>query len=330
MDSFLRRYADFSGLTSRSEFWLTYVAMCVASAAIYGLFMLIAGAGGVTGMIVGAIIASLAGLALTVPGMAICCRRLRDAGFSPWMILISLVPALGSIALLIMLALPSKYEHEPVKSRFNLYDILITAAAVLLLGFGIWMSLKSLGGGMDSPKYDLGEEDYAVEEVSDFDDNDAADEVVEVQDSYGNSINGVDESLLDILYSPEEALSGQTSLVTYRMGKDYDRVASETGSTHQFLHARGMISNHDVDVECFLTENGELHGRYHNENGTRLDLNGYIQPDGDLYIQLGHDSEKSEWRLHPVSDEISGTYRYEGTWGRSNKPSFLVFTVDDL
>lgn len=137
-----------------------------------------------------------------------------------------------------------------------------------------------------------------------------------------------DESLFNLVIDWQYVVKGAVSLNELYIGNNYDEVYSNTGSTHKSLHATGAIGDDNVSVKCWLTEDGELHGRYHNENGTNLDLNGFIEPDGNLYIQLGHDSSKSVLHLRPVSDEIPGSYRYEGTWGKSGKWSYLVFFED--
>ena len=159
VDCFLKPYADFSGLTSRKEFWLCYVAMIVASVGLTGLVLLLMAVAGVSGGLIATILCSIVGLGLVVPGLAISVRRLRDAGLSPWLLLVSLVPGLGALALLVMYCLPTKYEHEETETRFNMVDGIVTGGCVVLFGIGVWLSLSALGslGATDSSGYDLGE-----------------------------------------------------------------------------------------------------------------------------------------------------------------------------
>ncbi|HEY7884960.1 MAG TPA: DUF805 domain-containing protein, partial [Cellvibrionaceae bacterium] len=58
------------------------------------------------------ILVNLYGLALLIPTLAAGARRLRDAGFTPWLLLIGLIPVIGWIALIVLLAQPTKGMAE--------------------------------------------------------------------------------------------------------------------------------------------------------------------------------------------------------------------------
>lgn len=60
-------------------------------------------------------------------------------------------------------------------------------------------------------------------------------------------------------------------------------MAYESSSTNQYLTVNGTIDGKDVTMRCWLTEDGEIHGRYRHENGTTLDANGYLKSDKPLY-----------------------------------------------
>ena len=328
VDCFLKPYADFSGYTSRKEFWLCYVAMLVASIGLTGLVLLLMAVAGVSGGLIATVLCSIVGLGLLVPGIAISVRRLRDAGLSPWLMLVVLVPGLGALALLVMFCLPTKYEHEETETRFNTVDGIVTGGCVVMLGVGIWMSLSALGS-LGQSGYDLGEfgDDEVGAAVVDetFNEGDTI-EVEEETAVAAEPANSGGKSLIEYVGNPEWVMKGMAGLTELTIGNNFDEVADRTGSTHTYFRAFGAIDGSSVRMRCWLTEDGEIHGRYTHENGTTLDANGFIQPDGDLYIQLGHGSSKSEWRLSPVVSE-SGL-RYEGTWGRHNKPSYLTFLED--
>lgn len=91
----LAKYAEFGGRASRAEFW--WFAVFVAL--LLGIAGTIEGEGSLR---LGAVV----GLAALPPFLAAAARRLRDAGLSPWWLLVGLVPFAGVPACLAMMALP--------------------------------------------------------------------------------------------------------------------------------------------------------------------------------------------------------------------------------
>ena len=75
-----------------------YLANIILS---YGLILI----GGPTAGALG-LIGSLYGLAALIPSIAAGVRRLHDTGKSGWMLLISLIPIVGAIAIIVLLAQP--------------------------------------------------------------------------------------------------------------------------------------------------------------------------------------------------------------------------------
>lgn len=96
----LKQYADFSGRTRREEYWvfvlynLTIAVCAILLDNIFGITMGEAGYGPLYG---------LYALATFIPGLAVAVRRLHDVGKSGWMILIGLIPIIGTIWLLVLL-----------------------------------------------------------------------------------------------------------------------------------------------------------------------------------------------------------------------------------
>ena len=117
-----QQYARFDGRAGRPEFWWWVLANTIIGVACYviGLVMILVAAGASAGYgnggagalsIVGSLFILLLvawELAVLVPSLAVLVRRLRDAGFHWGFIFLSLVPG-GSIAVLVMCCMPSKY-----------------------------------------------------------------------------------------------------------------------------------------------------------------------------------------------------------------------------
>lgn len=69
--------------------------------------------GVVAGLIKFPLLVSLYGLAVLVPGLAVCVRRLHDIGKSGWWVLIGLVPVIGGIWLLVLMC-PSTVSRKRI------------------------------------------------------------------------------------------------------------------------------------------------------------------------------------------------------------------------
>lgn len=96
----VKKYAEFQGVDNRREFWMFALVH----------FIIIIVLSFVAGMIGLGILATIYSLALLVPSLAASVRRLRDAGFNPLLILIALIPLIGGIILLVLLAQPTKAQ----------------------------------------------------------------------------------------------------------------------------------------------------------------------------------------------------------------------------
>lgn len=100
----LRQYADFSGRARRKEYW-----MFVLFNMIFAIVAMIVDniAGTTAGNLPYGFIYILYVVAVLIPGLAVAVRRLHDVGKSGWMLLISLIPIVGSIWLLVLMATDS-------------------------------------------------------------------------------------------------------------------------------------------------------------------------------------------------------------------------------
>lgn len=91
------RGLDFTGTTARADFWWFALAVLM----LLAFARLLADA-------VGQLPLQLASLLVLLPWIAVCTRRLRDIGLSPWWQLISLAPVGGILVLLYLLTYPTK------------------------------------------------------------------------------------------------------------------------------------------------------------------------------------------------------------------------------
>ncbi|RVJ77393.1 DUF805 domain-containing protein [Sinorhizobium medicae] len=84
------RYLDFSGRSTRSQFW--YYHLVLLGFAAIGIIIDAVVSGGQP------LVSALIIIAHYIPSLAITVRRLHDADMSGWLVLLCLVPAIGVIA----------------------------------------------------------------------------------------------------------------------------------------------------------------------------------------------------------------------------------------
>lgn len=89
IDPVTKQYADFTGRTTRQEFWMYVLIYIIA----YVVVSFVSGT-----------LAMLLALGLLVPNIAITTRRLHDIGKSGWWQLIALIPLVGAIILIVWCA----------------------------------------------------------------------------------------------------------------------------------------------------------------------------------------------------------------------------------
>jgi len=115
--SALKKYAVFSGRSQRAEYWYFALFTNIINIAL-----------AVIGPIAGynpTVLMSLFylyNLAIMIPGLAVSIRRLHDIGKSGWMLLVPLIPLIGPIWLLVLMATDSnpgdnKYGPNPKEAR---------------------------------------------------------------------------------------------------------------------------------------------------------------------------------------------------------------------
>lgn len=104
-----RKYAEFTGVASRSEYWwfalFSFITTAIASALDPSTGNNIAHMGSNFGLSVG--LSTAWSLALLIPQLAVTVRRLRDTGRNWTNIFWILVPIAGAIVLIVFLTQPS-------------------------------------------------------------------------------------------------------------------------------------------------------------------------------------------------------------------------------
>ena len=110
----LKNYADFSGRADRKEYWMFILLNIIFSTIAVILDNAFAIA--FKGMVYRPIYA-LYVLGIIVPGLAVSVRRLHDIGKSGWTYLIVLIPIVGPIWLLILMATDSESGDNEYESH---------------------------------------------------------------------------------------------------------------------------------------------------------------------------------------------------------------------
>ena len=110
--SFFKGYVDFTGRSTRSEYWWIWLTNMILLVPFYSAYFNVIFSEGSEGAFLAlgglAVIYMIFGLALILPMLALTVRRLRDAGFHWALIFVHFIPVVGGIALLVLLAMPSK------------------------------------------------------------------------------------------------------------------------------------------------------------------------------------------------------------------------------
>lgn len=111
---FVYKYADFEGRASRSEYWnffLMYQLLFVAILFTCAFLSYISPLSSAVGVGFGLVILVLMSVVMVIPGVAVAVRRLHDQGRSGGLVFIGVVPVIGTIILLVLMALPGE-SHD--------------------------------------------------------------------------------------------------------------------------------------------------------------------------------------------------------------------------
>lgn len=127
----LKRYADFSGRSRRTEYWMFTLGYVIALV-ILGVIMAIGGAlgdsNGVSGLSVTAIaVLGVVVLALFIPSLAVQVRRFHDQDKSGWFVLLGFIPYIGGLIVIVFMCLPgtvgdNRFGPDP-KNPYGTTDV---------------------------------------------------------------------------------------------------------------------------------------------------------------------------------------------------------------
>ena len=92
---FQEKYFDFSGRSSRSEFWFFLMFNLLFASIINTVVLYVGSLFGYWGGTISSVLSLLVSIIFLVPLLSVSSRRLHDVGKSGWYILIGLIPLLG-------------------------------------------------------------------------------------------------------------------------------------------------------------------------------------------------------------------------------------------
>ena len=98
----------FEGKANRVDFWLAVAANVIILVIFLALIAILVALVGDSVAIAPIALVVIYSVATIVPNISIQVRRLRDAGFNPWFLLVSLIPYAGGLILFMMYLQPSK------------------------------------------------------------------------------------------------------------------------------------------------------------------------------------------------------------------------------
>jgi len=151
----IRKYAVFSGRASRTEFWHWVLFVTVVTGVLFGLAAALVGIRSMAGPdtsdnplnwlsnIFGPvmIVAGLFLLFCLPPTLAAAARRLRDGGFSPWLVVIPVVFLAGAYLPLLEVAL-SGMDTTPPEIPLTWCFAYLTLTLVVCLVFAFLLTKK--------------------------------------------------------------------------------------------------------------------------------------------------------------------------------------------
>lgn len=118
LSSYFSRAFDYSGRSTRSEYWWAYLGVGLMSALVNAVLGVIEGINGELSLFF-SVIGLLVGIALGFPWIALFVRRMHDLGKSGWWLLMIIIPfaAIFLIILCMMDGEPTANIYGPVPTN---------------------------------------------------------------------------------------------------------------------------------------------------------------------------------------------------------------------
>ena len=96
----LKKYAEFNGRSRRKEYWMFVLFNLIISIVLSSLERML----GLSNEYGVGFLSTIYNLGILIPSIAVGIRRLHDIGKSGWWLLISLIPVIGWIWIIVLMA----------------------------------------------------------------------------------------------------------------------------------------------------------------------------------------------------------------------------------
>ncbi|MBQ7589808.1 MAG: DUF805 domain-containing protein [Verrucomicrobia bacterium] len=111
LDAITDHYFDYTGTSSRKEVWMFLLSAVICGLALGFVWLnlyILTGGGKVADIVVGILCYLMMFFLFTLPYIALTVRRIRDIGWSPWLILLYLVIPVNLIAFFVFACTPGR------------------------------------------------------------------------------------------------------------------------------------------------------------------------------------------------------------------------------
>ncbi len=209
------------------------------------------------------------------------------------------------------------YSGEPSatsNSKKKYIYIAVAAVVIVIAAIGIGISVKSNAGGKETS----GEELAVTEDSMKSALLSAVDETQTIEKESNQKAPHVYNDVNSLM---RYVGSNPSAYSIRKMGKDWNW-KSDGSEGDVPVVGEGYLGLSPVRIVAYISPKGYLYGRYYSGNGMQLDVNGYLDSNCELRIQLGHGNETSYMRLLEDADFDNV---YTGAWGRGNKSVSFLF-----